>query len=123
MNKQQIDRLMRIARKTGSPVIILDEDQSETVLLPLSTYEQLIDASLSEVDFFDDFADNGLQEEIDISGNCDMCGEGMADELGDLSEIQELPPRAQDAFSGKKENNAIESEKFDEEQFYLEPVE
>jgi PHD/YefM family antitoxin component YafN of YafNO toxin-antitoxin module len=111
MNKQQLDRLMRIARKTNSPVIILDENKEEMVILPLAAYEHLVDDALIGIGSFDDYIDENIEESIDLS-NQDI-SEDFADEHENSQEVE-----AKVNIETQKSN-----EKFDEEQFYLEPIE
>lgn len=42
MNETQFQRLIRLSRKTGSPLVILSEDGEESVLLSLDQYETLV---------------------------------------------------------------------------------
>ncbi len=127
MDNNQLNRLMRIARKTNSPVVVLDENQEEMVILPLSSYEALIDeysdeeCGLSE-EFFVDEEFEGFDGEIESEESLDE----FSIEASDI-DLEELPEELESVV---QENEGLTAEKGPEidpesaeEQFYLEPVE
>lgn len=129
MNNQQLERLIKVSRKTGSPVIILDESGEETVLLPLSTYESLLDEGMYGFEE-DELFEN---QQIDVAPIIDI-------EDIDHGLYQESEPEISNKQTGLQEfgaqedhqnigSNNLEAENKDldsvlnEEQFYLEPIE
>lgn len=123
MEKHQLDRLMRIAQKTQSPVIVLDENQEEVVILPLSAYEELIDDyTVEDFEFPEEFCTDqdfsDISEEFEVEELIDDSVVKAPDiQLEDLvEEVQELD----DEVSILNDESGVE---LSEEQFYLEPVE
>ena len=127
MEKYQLDRLMRIAQKTNSPVIVLDEGGNEMVVLPLNAYEELIDSysdedfELSE-EFYSKSDFQGLNEEFESEEQLDEFEiEASGVNIEELSDdIVKENPKIED-FSPEN-STKIDAEPA-EEQFYLEPVE
>jgi len=127
MEKYQLDRLMSIAQKTNSPVIVLDEDGQEMVVLPLDAYEEMLDC-LSGEEF--DPSDDGL---VDIGLDEFEGGFEPEEELNefaiepselDLSDVQDdLKSMIEENIDLGAENSAQIDAEPAEEQFYLEPVE
>lgn len=137
MEKQQLDRLLRIAKKTNSPVVVLDENAQELVILPIAAYEELLDSylgedaedydDLEEFDLGDDFEGfEELDEELEKSPLLD---EVMISE--DIETDQAVEPgflNEPDRFGGlasvdHEKDIPEETQNFSEEQFYLEPIE
>ena len=114
---------MRIAQKTQSPVIVLDENQEEVVILPLSAYEELIDDyTVEDFEFPEEFCTDqdfsDISEEFEVEELIDDSVVKAPDiQLEDLvEEVQELD----DEVSILNDESGVE---LSEEQFYLEPVE
>ncbi len=64
-------------------------------------------------DSFDDYIDAGLENEIDLDDECDI------DEL----EVEDNYEEGSDVLPVAKDNNQEDRAEFNEEQFYLEPIE
>ncbi|MBT3231055.1 hypothetical protein HN358_04755 [Candidatus Uhrbacteria bacterium] len=127
MEKHQLDRIMRIAQKTQSPVIVLDENQEEVVILPLTAYEELIDGySEDEMELpAEFFTDEDFQEILEDSGTEELLSEPVLESSemafeGSEGETEDLGG-ANKGFEVEKELE--EGHDLSEEQFYLEPVE
>lgn len=129
MNNQQLERLIRVSQKTGSPVIILDESGEEVVLLPLSTYESLLDEGLYSFEE-EELFNNQIVEQAPIIDLDDI--DGVPCQLNQEQESKNEAPIsgfASDEELGNVANTHLNSEKddssalVDEEQFYLEPIE
>lgn len=127
MEKQQLDRLMRIARKTNSPVVVLDQNDEEMVILPLSSYEELIDGYLEDdlqipEEFFEGGEFEGFEGEFESEEPLNEF-EIEPEEF----EIEELPSELEPVITqeapSQQVKQVIGEEDLTEEQFYLEPVE
>jgi PHD/YefM family antitoxin component YafN of YafNO toxin-antitoxin module len=47
---QNIDRVLKLVKKTGDKIVVLSEDGShELMLMPLAEYESLIDLSSTDI--------------------------------------------------------------------------
>ena len=141
MDPHTLQRLLRLAKKTGSPVIMTDQQGSEpSVLLPLDAYEAMIDGLMyaeevfedGQMEAFDDF-DDVVEDELDIPL------QELDQDLPFLGEEQDLPEG--EFTHSVMHETVVEEVPFDppmpepaqttqqppdepgEEQFYLEPIE
>ncbi|KKR22752.1 MAG: hypothetical protein UU46_C0011G0046, partial [Candidatus Uhrbacteria bacterium GW2011_GWD1_41_16] len=130
MNNQQLERLIRVSRKTGSPVIILDESGEETVLLPLSTYESLLDEGLYSFEEDDIFEEDQHIEHAPVI-DLDDIEHGLYQPKQNLENNVDavIPILQRDEVGDKTIDNVLDGNKgssddfVNEEQFYLEPIE
>jgi len=135
-----MQRLLRLAKKTGSPVIVTDQDGDEpAVLLPLETYEAMVDGLImgeEEVDgeFIDEDwpysseetmknTEYSVPDEVplqEMDQDLPFPGEEAVSEAPEVT-VEDVPfdppiPEAPDQGSAKADD-------LGEEQFYLEPIE
>src|SRR3989339_626686 len=130
MNNHQLERLIRVSRKTGSPVIILDESGEETVLLPLSTYESLLDEGLYSFEEDDIFEEDQHIEHAPVI-DLDDIEHGLYQPKQNLENNVDavIPILQRDEVGDKTIDNVLDGNKgssddfVNEEQFYLEPIE
>lgn len=124
-----MQRLMRLAQKTGSPVIVTDVNGAEpTVLMPLETYETMIDGVMmgEESAFEEDFDEcEDFEEEpsFDVplqkmDQDLPFPGEELAAPEVTLEEVPFDPP-----IPEPKQQAPQSADNLGEEQFYLEPIE
>ncbi len=124
-----MQRLLRLAQKTGSPVIVTDTDGSEpSVLMPLETYEAMIDGlMMGEGAFEDDFDEfEDFEDELPF----DVPLQEMDQDLPFPGEEQVLPEEVtledvpfDPPIPEPKQQVSEPVDDLGEEQFYLEPIE
>lgn len=126
MDKHTFSRLMRLAQRTGTPVVVTDTDgQEPAVLLPLETYESMMDAlSFDDEGIYDDeealFPFDVPMQEIDQDAA--FVGEEFDESVRDdevvLEDVPFDPPIPEPVQTAK-----APADEPGEEQFYLEPIE
>ena len=130
MDKHTFQRLLRLASKTGSPVIVTDQEGVEpAVLMPLNTYEVMLEGLMFDGDLPDE--DFDLYEEDEIGQDIgipmqeidqDIPFEGEeAPSLEDIV-LQDVPFDPPIPEPPQQEQKKPE-EDLGEERFYLEPIE
>ena len=129
-----MQRLLRLAQKTGSPVIVTDPDGSEpSVFMPLEMYEAMIDSltmdELEEEDDFDAFEEFEPDQTFDVplqemDQDLPFPGEEHTLDRGDEVIFEDVP--FDPPIPERKQQSQQSShprEDIGEERFYLEPIE
>lgn len=118
---------MRLARHTGTPVVLsLNEDEEPVVLMGLDTYETFMGLEDTEVETkqgrmsFEIPVERRTVEEIDPEDTADI--EGMEMDLPVLETISEVDIPAEEAPVQSVAQKPQEFTSEGEERFYLEPI-
>ena len=117
---------MQIAKKTKSPVIVLDENGQEMVILPLNAYEELLDGEGGEITEFtdelftdDDFEVNPIElEQVESLQEPAIELKEVEIEKQKSDVVQDIHKTSFQNIEKPAENNTESTE----EQFYLEAV-
>ncbi len=116
MDKKKIDRLIRIVRKTGSPLVI-SEGSDEFVLMDLDQYEIMIGIGNVSNEIEHNHNQDIIEDDL-TPGEHLVPEEFFMPEVGNeeksgISNITEEKNKSADEYIGS----------VNEEQFYLEPIE
>lgn len=128
MFNSQIQKLIRLARKTHSPLIVTNEEGNEpVVLMSIGQYEDLAGVFNPEDYNLEDFKESAPETWLaDEEENSSLYGPEMSEESEEIGEIN-LPE--DEVFAGEVQEDVqpdfkkAQNESISEEQFYLEPIE
>lgn len=123
MLNRNFKRLIRLAKRTNSPLIVTDADgEDPVVLMSVDQFEALAsEFDPADYDCFEDFEDEIWDnDDIDLALDDDEIEEIEQDFMAPVPEDEIFAGEIADEELDEAENTA---ENGSEEQFYLEPIE